>query len=209
MQRLRAGERIVHFETTRLTKAGHETHTSVTISPLRDAAGAVIGAARISRDITAQKRAADAVSTVNRRLIEAQEQERSRIARELHDDIGQRLALLTIELAGATSGSETRRLANQASDIAGDIQALSHELHASRLDLLGIEPNVRTFCDDFARRQQVAVNLRSPWRPRQTALERFTRIVSRSPGSPSQLPRNTVGFGSSTSASGPRTALCT
>lgn len=157
MQKLKAGERLVHFETTRLTRAGHETHTSVTISPLRDAAGAVIGAARISRDITEQKRAADAVSTVNRRLIEAQEQERSRIARELHDDIGQRLALLTIELAGATSGSETRRLANQASDIAGDIQALSHELHASRLDLLGIEPNIRTFCDDFSRRQQVTV----------------------------------------------------
>ena len=49
-------------------------------------------------DVTDRKRAEEALSSVSRRLIEAQEQERTRIARELHDDIVQRLALLTIEL---------------------------------------------------------------------------------------------------------------
>ena len=52
----------------------------------------------LSEDITRRKQLEEAVLEVNRRLIEAQEQERNRVARELHDDIGQRLALLAVEL---------------------------------------------------------------------------------------------------------------
>jgi PAS domain S-box-containing protein len=54
---LRRGERIEHFETTRVTKDGREIDLSLTISPVRDAAGVVVGASKIARDITARKRA--------------------------------------------------------------------------------------------------------------------------------------------------------
>jgi len=54
------------------------------------------------------KRVGDVLSNVNRKLIEAQEKERARIARELHDDIGQRLSLLSVKLAGvAMNAPET------------------------------------------------------------------------------------------------------
>src|SRR5262249_21375507 len=152
LQRSRDGEPIVHFETTRLTKAAKRVPVSLTISPLRDATGRVVGTANIARDISAQKRAEDALSNVNRKLIEAQEKERARIARELHDDIGQRLALLATELTMLTSSADGHlhafELQSQASELAADVQALSHDLHSSKLDLLGVATGMRSFCKE-------------------------------------------------------------
>ena len=117
LQRLRAGERIERFRTIRVTKTGDTINVSLTITPLTDSAGTLVGVAEIARDITEQDRAEQTLSSVSRRLIHAQEQERARIARELHDDIGQRLALLAIELtelsvgrAGLRHGSQTTKL---------------------------------------------------------------------------------------------------
>jgi len=117
-------------------------------------------------DVTERKRAEEALSSVSRRLIEAQEQERTRIARELHDDIGQRLALLTIELEQLRQNSpdlpaEVRRrfgeLQTLTSEIATDVQSLSHELHSSRLEYLGIAAAMKAFCKEFANQQNVEV----------------------------------------------------
>src|SRR5262249_42185681 len=98
LERLRDGEPIEQLETIRLTKAGKRVDVSLTISPLRDVAGKLVGAAKIVRDISERKRADQALSTVSQRLIEAQDEERTRLARELHDDINQRLALLGARL---------------------------------------------------------------------------------------------------------------
>src|SRR4029077_17534001 len=65
--RLRRGERIEHFETLRRTKDGRLINISLTISPVRDAAGRVIGASKVARDISAQKRAEAAVVEADRR----------------------------------------------------------------------------------------------------------------------------------------------
>ncbi|MGI9101084.1 MAG: two-component system sensor histidine kinase NtrB [Terriglobales bacterium] len=61
LARIRAGERVDHFETVRLTKTGERIHVSITISPLRDAHGNIVGAAKIARDITDRKTAEDAL----------------------------------------------------------------------------------------------------------------------------------------------------
>jgi signal transduction histidine kinase len=109
------------------------------------------------------------LSSISARLIEAQEQERSRIARELHDDIGQRLALLGIELSRVQQSlpesaalydliSEVRK---QTTEIASDIQSLSHELHSSRLQLLGLASAMRTFCKEFSEQQKVKIDLKA------------------------------------------------
>jgi signal transduction histidine kinase len=89
-------------------------------------------------------------------LIEVQEQERARIARELHDDVGQRLAILAIRLTGV---SEELRV--HVSEIAADVQALSHELHPSRIELLGISGAVRQLCTDFAAQQAMSIDCRT------------------------------------------------
>jgi len=86
-------------------------------------------------------------------LVEAQEKERSRIARELHDDVCQRLALLSMELeqanrngAPTTTKQRLEEIRQHCSEIAGDVQSLSHQLHFSKLDYLGIVAAVRGFC---------------------------------------------------------------
>ena len=101
-----------------------------------------------------------ALSSVNRRLILAQEQERARIARELHDDIGQRVAMIAVELSGLSAdpglhGAQTAKLVERASEIAADIQALSHELHSAKLDLLGITAAMKGFCEEFSNQYEV------------------------------------------------------
>ena len=117
-------------------------------------------------DFTDRKQAEEVLANVRRRMIEAQEQERTRIARELHDDVGQRLALFSINLTqlhqGPKNSPEFRRraegLRNQISDIATDIQALSHRLHSSKLEYLGLATAMRGFCQEFGEQQKVEID---------------------------------------------------
>ena len=62
LRRMRRGERIDHFETVRVAKDGHPIHISLTVSPVRDASGAIIGVSKTARDITARKQAAAQLS---------------------------------------------------------------------------------------------------------------------------------------------------
>ena len=118
-------------------------------------------------DVTARKRAEVALANVSRKLIEAQEQERARIGRELHDDIGQRLALLVAELQQLQENplilpevrSRMDELEKQISEIASDIQLLSHELHSAKLQYLGIAGAVRGFCREFSEKQKVDIDV--------------------------------------------------
>ena len=117
-------------------------------------------------DITDRKLAETVLASVSRRMIEAQEQERTRIARELHDDIGQRLALLATNLQQLHPGpadlpgvrSRVGELKDQLSEIATDIQALSHRLHSSKLEYLGLATAMRGFCKEFGEQQKVEID---------------------------------------------------
>jgi PAS domain S-box-containing protein len=134
--------------------------------PRLDDEGSFVGYIGSCVDLTDRKVAETALASVSRRMIEAQEQERTRIARELHDDVGQRLALFSINLAqlyrGHTSEAEIRSraegLRNQISDIATDIQGLSHRLHSSKLEYLGLATAMRGFCEEFGEQQKVEID---------------------------------------------------
>jgi PAS domain S-box-containing protein len=120
-------------------------------------------------DITESKQVEAALADVSRRLIDAQEQERRRIARELHDDIGQRLALLAVKLEQLHRDPldlpEVRirmgELREQASEIATDIQTLSHELHSTKLEYLGAVAAMRGHCQELAEQTKVKVDFMS------------------------------------------------
>jgi PAS domain S-box-containing protein len=137
--------------------------------PVRDAGGQVIGLRGTVQDITARKLADAVLASVSGKLIGAQEQERRRIARELHDDIGQRLALLAIELAQLQRSSsppsefsgKIEKLQAQTSEIAADVQSLSHELHSSRLQYLGLAAALQGFCQEFSEQQAVEVDFKA------------------------------------------------
>lgn len=133
---------------------------------LRDAQGHITALYGTVQDINERKQAETVLATVRRRLIEAQEQERSRIARELHDDINQRMSLLALELheiyrnlPEAAWGVKHRlkRLSNSTNEISRDIQQLSHQLHSSTFQLLGFHAAVRGLCDDLSRQTKIAV----------------------------------------------------
>jgi signal transduction histidine kinase len=99
-------------------------------------------------------------------LIEAQERERIRISRELHDDIGQRLAMSAIELQQLQENPFEAReriaeLQKQTAEIAADIQSLSHELHSSKLQYLGLAAATKGFCQEFATQQKVEIDFRT------------------------------------------------
>ena len=96
-------------------------------------------------------------------LINAQEQERARIGRELHDDINQRLALLAIELGQLQEhpsdvASRVQQIRQKTVEVSRDVQALSHDLHPSKLEYLGVVAGMRSWCNEFAERQSMEID---------------------------------------------------
>jgi PAS domain S-box-containing protein len=139
------------------------------VRPWRAADGTVGGILIFAEDITRSKEAEETLSDMTRKLIEAQEQERARIGRELHDDIGQRLALLAVELQQLHENSlilpdvrsRMGEFQHQISEIATDIQSLSHELHSAKLQYLGITGAMRGFCQEFSEKQKVEIDFQT------------------------------------------------
>ena len=135
-----------------------------------DSDGKLLRVIGMVADITDLKRAEEALSGLSQKLIKAQEQERARIARELHDDIAQRLALLALELQKLQqslphSASEHRTfvdaLYKRATEISADVQSMSHELHSSKLEYLGIVAAMKSFCRELSDRQKVEIDFKS------------------------------------------------
>jgi PAS domain S-box-containing protein len=126
----------------------------------------VIGAVVTFMNISARKRTEKALADVGRRLLGAEEQERARIARELHDDIGQRLALLTVELGQLPSHfadlsvemvGHFSELQKQGTEIAADVQFLSHKLHSAKLEYLGVATAMKALCRDLSAQHNVKI----------------------------------------------------
>jgi signal transduction histidine kinase len=118
----------------------------------------------IVRDITELKQSAELNRDLARRLISSQEVERQRIARELHDDIGQRIAALNIDLdrGAMEAGSEParaylRRLSAQAGEIAIDVHRMSYELHPSKLRLVGLVAALQSLCSEVSKQRNLDV----------------------------------------------------
>jgi PAS domain S-box-containing protein len=139
------------------------------IRPWKNRDGQPGGILIFSEDITRRKQIEESLLEIPRRLIDAQEQERTRIGRELHDDIGQRLALLAVELQQLHEDrlilpkvrSRMGELQKQTVEIAADIQSLSHELHSAKLQYLGIAGAMRGFCREFGEQQKVEINFQT------------------------------------------------
>jgi PAS domain S-box-containing protein len=135
-------------------------------APRYDTDGSFVGYIGSAVDVTERKLADEAAATLSQRLIEAQESERSRLARELHDDINQRLALLNMRLdalsrAVPDSAAEGKQRVEEARQdvmsLVTDVGALSRRLHPSRLEYLGIAKAAAALCREISNQQSVEV----------------------------------------------------
>jgi PAS domain S-box-containing protein len=113
-------------------------------------------------DITERKQTEEALRDLSGRLITAQEEERRRIARELHDDLNQRMALLSIELEQLEQkipeqqSNIRRRIHNMrlnAQEISTEIHRVSYKLHPFKLDHLGLAAALKSFCEEISESQ--------------------------------------------------------
>ena len=210
LARLGKGERIDHFDTVRLRKDGTKLEISLTISPVRDAAGNVIGASKIARDISSRKRVerelheseqrfrtlADALDTqvqfrtqelrrrnaeilqqsdqlreLSGRLMSIQDEERRRIARDLHDSAGQNLAALAMTVARIENEakSDPTRLSETVKDVRELIEGLSQEirttsylLHPPMLDEFGLSSALGCYLEGLQQRSGLSIELNIP-----------------------------------------------
>jgi PAS domain S-box-containing protein len=173
LERLRRGERVDHFETVRVHKDGTLLNIALTISPVRDGVGRIIGASKVARDITGRKQAEKALreSELATRLLRFQDEERRRIARELHDGVGQLLAALSMNASrlererlnlspeAARCLEENRNLLEQ---VSSDIRTMSYLFHPPLLDEMGLQSALRWYVDGFAERSKIVAKLELP-----------------------------------------------
>jgi PAS domain S-box-containing protein len=210
LARLSQSDRIDHFDTIRVRKDGATLDVSLSISPVRDSAGKIIGASKIARDITARKRIerelhqseerfrtlADALDTqvqfrtqelrrrnaeilqqtdqlrdLSGRLMFAQDQERRRIARELHDSAGQNLAALGMTLARlendanrdpALLSKSIKHAQDLIQKLTEEIRTTSYLLHPPMLDELGLSSALRWYTEGLTERSGISIELNIP-----------------------------------------------
>ena len=217
LKTINRGESIQHFETLRQTKDGRLIDISVTISPIKDVTGRVVGVSKVARDITERKRAEETqrrfevlaasnkkleteivrrqaveqslkqseklqtrlleearllqaeLRHLSREVLRAQEEERKRISRELHDVIAQTLTGINLRLAGLKkmaghntaqfdrNVTSTQALVSKSVNI---VHQFARELRPAVLDDIGLIPALHTFMKDFAKRTGLRLHLK-------------------------------------------------
>jgi PAS domain S-box-containing protein len=118
----------------------------------------------IVRDVTDARRAHDLNRALAGRLIVSQEEERQRIARELHDDLSQKIAVLNIDvdrlshqLQNTEHRMRLRNISAQVTEVAEHLHDLSYELHPARLQTLGLLESLRVMCSEFSYQRNIQV----------------------------------------------------
>ena len=171
---IEASREVIEGRTDRLTRVyryQHPTrgivwlqHTTRTFE--RDSSGRATRIAGVVQDITEQKRTEEELRTLSRRLIQAQEAERALLARELHDDVTQRLAVLAIELgraqSSASGGATSDALATVREGLirlSEDIHVLAYQLHPAVLEELGLAEALRAECERRERHGSIEIRL--------------------------------------------------
>jgi PAS domain S-box-containing protein len=170
LEQLRRGERVDHFETVRVRKDGALLNISITISPVKDDLGRVVGASKVARDITDRKEAEEARKKAEfaAKLLQAQDAERRRIGRELHDGLGQ--LVIAIKMNAAQVYKEKHKLSPSAArcvtenfELIGqaiaEVRTVSYLLHPPMLEEIGLLSALAWYADGFAQRSKVNVTL--------------------------------------------------
>ncbi len=152
-----------------LSSDGHEFPVEISLSPLQTDQGLLVTTA--IRDITERKRAEESLRVLSGQLMHLQDQERRRIARELHDSAGQILAALSMNLDllvtnPATLFASAAKTVNESlllvQELSRELRTISHLLHPPLLDEVGLASGLRSYLDGFTERSKIRVDLDLP-----------------------------------------------
>lgn len=145
-----------------------ETFLEARFTPKRDESGAIVGMVGVGIDVTEHVRMQRAVQGLSRRLWAVLEEERRRIARELHDEAGQTMTALKLLLdrAAHSEPDESRKLICEAktlcSSVLEELRRISLDLRPGGLDELGLRPSLEALVDRFGRTAGVQARLDAP-----------------------------------------------
>jgi PAS domain S-box-containing protein len=168
----------------RVRKDGTSFWASVIITPLRDPDGQLAGFAKVTQDMTERRKWEERIQELNKelrtrvnqldetrhivelrtlelqklsaQLLHIQDEERRRIARELHDELGQQLTALKMALGSPSGNQEASQLADAA---LGMVRNLSYLLHPPLLDEAGLRPALHWYVDGLAKRSKMPISL--------------------------------------------------
>jgi PAS domain S-box-containing protein len=165
LSRLRRGERIDHFETIRQTKDGRRVPMSLSVSPIRDDHGRIIGASKVARDIS--DRLERERAHLLTRLVVAQEDERRRMARELHDELGQQMTALRLTLETLKAAAIDRRdlqaqiemLQEMARQLDEDVAFRVRGLRSTVLETRGLAAALREYVRNWSQHFSLPLRL--------------------------------------------------
>ena len=152
-----------------LHKDGHEIPIEISLSPLETEEGLVVTSA--IRDISQRKQAEEALRTLSGQLLKTQDEERRRIARELHDSAGQILAALSLNLTPLASEDgklppgamkAIKESVGLVKELSNQLRTISHLLHPPLLDEVGLSSALRLFLEGFEERSKIRVKLDIP-----------------------------------------------
>jgi len=152
-----------------LHKDGHEIPIEISLSPLQTEDGIVVTSA--IRDTSQRKRSEAALRTLSGQLLRSQDEERRRIARELHDSAGQIIAALSMTLAPVESENgkippRTAKAIKESlgliNDLSNQVRTIAHLLHPPLLDEVGLASGLRLFLEGFEERSKIKVTLEIP-----------------------------------------------
>ena len=152
-----------------LHKDGREIPIEISLSPLETEDGIVVTSA--IRDISERKRSEESLRALSGRLLQMQDEERRRIARELHDSAGQTLAALSMNLTplesengrvGPSAAEAIKESLNLIAGLSRELRTISHLLHPPLLDEVGLSSGLRLYLEGFTERRRIKVNLEIP-----------------------------------------------
>jgi PAS domain S-box-containing protein len=163
-RRIQSGQS-VHATTRRYRKDGTPVDVELHGVPM-SLDGRLVGCYGIYQDITERKKVEEGLRNLTFRVMQIQEEERARIARELHDDVSQRLGLLTFQLDQVLQGSlqtespysrQLIGLSKIAHQLCGEIQHLTRHLHPSHVEIAGLVSAVSGFCAEYSRQNRFEI----------------------------------------------------
>ena len=147
-----------------LRKNGEEFPVEISLSPLQAEEGPMVAGA--IRDITHRKLVENSLRELSARILQLQDEERRRIARELHDSVGQLIAALSMNLTPLLQhrvDSSTRKVLEESlhllNELSTEVRTVSHLLHPPLLDEAGLSSGLRWYVEGFAERSKIKVKL--------------------------------------------------